>query len=40
MVHAITVPGNPLEDPDVLRDVRFVMKARRVYKRPDNREGE
>lgn len=32
----IAVPGDPLEDPGVLRDVRFVMKAGRVYERPDN----
>lgn len=30
----VPVPGDPLEDPGVLRDVRFVMKAGRVYKRP------
>jgi imidazolonepropionase-like amidohydrolase len=28
----IAVPGNPLEDIDVLRDVQFVMKAGQVFK--------
>lgn len=32
----VAVPGNPLDDPGVLRDVRFVMKAGRVYKHAED----
>lgn len=31
----IAVPGNPLDDINVMRDVRFVMKAGTVYKQPE-----
>ncbi|MBR9812326.1 amidohydrolase family protein [bacterium] len=30
----IAVPGNPLEDINVMRDVRYVMKAGKAYKAP------
>ena len=31
----IAVPGNPLDDINMMRDVRFVMKAGQTYKAPD-----